>query len=288
MQLSGIHIDHLPPLVRPVLIAGFDGWGNALNVSRGATAYLVKTLAASRFASLDPDSFYRFDENRPLVDIRDAALNGLIPPGGHFYGVQTEGPAHDLVILQADEPGLRWYLFARELYELCRRLAVETVITLGSLYDSVLHSDRIVSGIASHAELREKLTGWGILPISYQGPSAIHSLLLAEGAHYDIANISLWCHCPYYLQGATHYGLLAYLVKLLEKICGFEADTGELEENWDRLSRQVQASIDQSKELQKLVDGIRKEQMKGAASKRHSQPPSDHKVIQITDFLDPK
>jgi hypothetical protein len=161
------------------------------------------------------------------------------------------------------------------------------VITLGSLYDNVLHSDRVVSGVASHAALREKFTGWGILPISYQGPSAIHSLLLAEGPHYDIANISLWCHCPYYLQGATHYGLLAYLVKLLGKICGFEADTGPLDENWNQLSRQVQASIDQNEELQKLVDGIRKEQVKGTRQ-RDAKPPSDHKVIHITDFLDPK
>ena len=52
MSDAMIHIKKLPNLVDPVLIAGFDGWGNALNVSNGMAAYLVRELNARHFAAM--------------------------------------------------------------------------------------------------------------------------------------------------------------------------------------------------------------------------------------------
>ena len=71
MSNPGIHIKELPQLKNPVLIAGFDGWGNALNISNGMVAYLIRRLKARNFADLDPDTFYRYDEQRPVVDIAE-------------------------------------------------------------------------------------------------------------------------------------------------------------------------------------------------------------------------
>ena len=62
-------------------------------------------------------------------------------------------PAGGWAILNADEPNLRWFGFVDELLNLCSRLHIETIITLGSMYDHVLHTDRILSGTASNAEL---------------------------------------------------------------------------------------------------------------------------------------
>jgi proteasome assembly chaperone (PAC2) family protein len=288
MTFSGIHIKHFPRLTRPILIAGFNGWGNALNVSEGMAAYLANKLDARKFASIDPDTYYRFDEHRPVVDIQDSVLKRVLPPGGDFYALQTDAQTDDLVILRADEPSLKWYRFVHEIFELCRQLSIQTVVTLGGMYDNVLHSDRIVSGIASDGEINARLRKWGILPISYHGPSAIHSVMLSEGPKYGIAGISLWCHCPYYLQGTTHYGLLSHMAKLLEKISRVDLDTADLDRDWDQLSRQIQTLIGKNGDLQKLVSDIRKDQMKGTSPDPKRSLPSDHKVIHLTDFLDPR
>ncbi len=77
------------------------------------------------------------------------------------------------------------------------------MVSLGSLYDNVLHSDRVVSGIASEPRLSRLLRDLGAAPVSYQGPGAIHSVIMSEGGQRGIGCISLWCHCPFYLQGAT-------------------------------------------------------------------------------------
>jgi len=58
MTEKGIFIEKLPELKEPLLIAGFDGWGNALDVSRAMAAYMIRKLNAGHFASINPDLFY--------------------------------------------------------------------------------------------------------------------------------------------------------------------------------------------------------------------------------------
>ncbi|GAF82625.1 unnamed protein product, partial [marine sediment metagenome] len=102
MNENGIKIHELPDLKNPLLIAGFDGWGNALQISSGMAAYLIRTFKAQRFAELDPDVFFRYDEKRPVVHIEDGVFKNLSPPGGTFYAAQTGSDGRDLVILKTD------------------------------------------------------------------------------------------------------------------------------------------------------------------------------------------
>ena len=55
MSEKGIHITEHPRLNRPILIAGFDGWGNALDISIGMVDYLIRRFGAEYFGGLDPD-----------------------------------------------------------------------------------------------------------------------------------------------------------------------------------------------------------------------------------------
>ena len=106
MSDPGIHIKKLPQLEEPLLIAGFDGWGNALNISNGMASYFIRHFKAHQFADLNPDIFYRYDEQRPRVVIEDGLLKTLASPGGSFYAAVTEADQSDIVILNADEPNL--------------------------------------------------------------------------------------------------------------------------------------------------------------------------------------
>ena len=244
MNTAGIHIKELPQLNKPVLIAGFDGWGNALNISNGMAAYLVRRLEAKKFADLDPDTFYRYDEQRPVVDIVEGKLKTLKPPRGSFYAVETDEDQSDLVILKANEPNLRWFQFVELLFSICQKLQVRNIITIGSMYDNVLHTDRILSGIASSPEMLAELNQKRINSISYQGPSAIHSIIQSEGTKKGFDCISLWSHCPYYLQGTTHFGILSYLGELIAGLANFQLDTLDLQANWKKLEDQINTLVE--------------------------------------------
>ena len=119
MSSNGIQIHEIPDLENPLLIAGFDGWGNALKISSGMAAYLIRTFKAQQFAELDPDVYFRYDEKRPVVHIEDGTFKKLSPPGGAFYAARTAPEGRDLVILKSDEPNLRWFGFVDELLNLC-------------------------------------------------------------------------------------------------------------------------------------------------------------------------
>jgi proteasome assembly chaperone (PAC2) family protein len=288
MSAKGINIHELPDLKNPLLIAGFDGWGNALKISSGMSAYLIRTFKAQRFAELDPDVFFRYDERRPVVHIEEGVFKNLSLPGGTFYAAQTGSGGRDLVILKADEPNLRWFGFVQELFDLCSQLRVETMITLGSMYDHVLHTDRIISAVASNADMSLMLKQKGVNSISYQGPSGIHSTIHSEALKRGIACMSLWCHCPYYLQGTTHFGILAHLGKMLATIGGFELKTVDLETSWQKLNVQIENLIENNAELQAVINELRKAKVSGSAAQMKGAIKSDEKIINIQDFLQPK
>jgi len=289
MREKGIHIEELPVLKRPLLIAGFDGWGNALNVSRGMVTYLIRKLDKTKyFANINPDNFYRYDEKRPVVNIEEGNLKNLSMPGGSFYFAQTESGERDLVILKADEPSLRWFYFVDELLSLCERLNVETVYTLGSLYDNVLHTERIMSGYASSKDLFAKLQQKSVTPTHYQGPSSILSLIHSEAKKRGFQCISLWCHCPFYLQGTTHFGILANLGSMLSFLGEFNLDTRELETSWDELNAQIQELIDNNPKLKAVIDEIKEAKVRGSWANIRESIQRGEKVINIQDFLKPR
>ncbi len=288
MRSDGIHIHELPDLKNPLLIAGFDGWGNALKISSGMAAYLIRSFKAQPFAAMDPDAYYRYDELRPVVQIEEGVMKRFSPPEGAFYAAQTAPDEPDLVILQAEEPNLRWVGFVEEFYNLCEKLKVKSVITMGSMYDHVLHTDRIISAIASNPALSSILQQKGVTTITYQGPSAIHSMIHSEGLKKNYACMSLWCHCPYYLQGTTHFGVLAHLGKLLAALGGFELSTDDLAISWEKLHEQIEQLIENNAELQAVVKQIRKAKVRGNAAEMKGALKSDEKIINIQDFLQPK
>jgi len=285
MDIKGFQVDRVPELKSPILIAGFDGWGNAMDVSTEAVLFFINECKARTFARLDSDQFYRYDASRPVVNIEAGIMKHFIPPSGIFYAAATPPRSNDLILFRAGEPSLNWNRFAAGLMSLCKSMRICTIITLGSMYDSVLPSDRIISGIASQTEHFEELKIRGMVPISYQGPSAIHSLIHVEAERAGISSISLWCHCPYYLQGTTHFGILSNLVRLLSTICLVEIDTSEIDGLWERMDIQIRQLIEDSPELQKMISDIRKAKVRGSWSSLEKAG-ADHNVIDIRDFMD--
>lgn len=288
MNDPGIHITEMPQLENPLLIAGFDGWGNALNISNGMVGYLIRHFKAQPFADLNPDIFYRYDEQRPRVIIEDGLLKTFTLPGGSFYSAVTDKDQSDIVILSADEPNLCWSHFVDQLFSLCQELNVGTVITLGSMYDNVLHTDRTISGVASTGEMLSQLQKHNVNAISYQGPTAIHSIIQSEGTKRGFECLSLWSHCPYYLQGTTHFGILSHLGDLIAQLGNFHLDTEHLDKNWETLKEQINTLIEGNSELQTLITSLRKEKAKGSTARLNGKVTGHEKIINLQDFLDPK
>ena len=282
-----INIKQRPALKDPILICGFDGWGNALNVSMAMVTYLIHTLKGEPFARISPDLFYRYDASRPKVTIEKGTLKSISPPGGSFYAVASRPEENDLIILKANEPTLQWIHFVEELLCFCETFGVTTLIGVGSLFDNVLHTDRIVSGIASNDLLQSSLRERNVMAIDYEGPSSIHSWIHSEAKNQDFQCINLWCHCPYYLEGTTHFGLLAHLGSLLSTLGKFQLDVDTLEISWKEVSRKIQGLIEGNPELSAMINEIKKARLQGSRANRGRAGQPGEKIIYLKDFLGP-
>jgi len=282
MEEKALKVDYIPVLKNPVLIAGFEGWGNALDISRGVIDYIVRKLEAKPFAKINPDLFYRFDENRPIVEIENGILKKIVPPSGILYALEIPQGDQDLVLLKANEPNLRWFQFTESILALCLQIGIKTIISLGSMYDNVLHTDTVFSALATSKDLLMKITQKNVRMIDYKGPGAIHSTLQDEARKRGLQCVSIWCHCPYYLQGTTHFGLLSHLGSMLSSFLGFNLDVKELEIAWDDLSKQIQGIVDKNPELQDVIEELKKAKLKGT----WELTKKDDKVIHLKDFLE--
>jgi proteasome assembly chaperone (PAC2) family protein len=277
-----ITLKKIPKSTDALFIAGFDGWGNALNISRGLVDFIIQKMDVKPFAKLNPDSFYKFDVNRPMVVIEDGILKRLEPSGGYFYYIEKKLVGRNLIILSAMEPSLHWFQFSDVILSLCHTIGVQTIISLGSMYDNVLHTETVFSGIASSAKLLSEISEKRVLSISYEGPTAVHSILHSEAIQKGLQSVCIWCHCPYYLQGTTHFGLLSHLGSLLASWGGFQIDTKELDIAWKDLSKQIFEIVDKNPELQQTINEMRKTKMKGSWDMSNKR---NDKIIRFEDFL---
>jgi proteasome assembly chaperone (PAC2) family protein len=281
MKRENIELKYLPKMENALLIACFEGWGNALNVSMGMAEYLIRKLEADPFARLEADPFYAFKESRPIVEVEDGILKNLTLPACEFYAVGKERIGRDMIILKGEEPDLKWFPFTDSILELGRKIGVKTVISCGGMLDHILPSELMISVVASSRELLDELQERRATLINYKGQSSIHSTLHFEAKKRGFDCIGLYCHCPYYLQGITHFGLLAHLGRFLSGWAGFDLDTTELSSAWKEMSAQIQEAVNNNPELENIVSDIKKSR----GRKRPEAGKKEDKVIKLEDYF---
>ena len=283
MELKEIELDYIPDSEDALLIMGFEGWGNALDVSSRMVEYLIRKLNAKPFGKLNSDRFYIYDKNRPKIQIENGELKQIDSPGGIIYEANKKTASRDIILINTAEPELNWNLFSDSILHLCKRMDIKTIVTLGSMFDNVTHTEFVISALASSPEILDSLKENNIFPVSYKGPGAIHTVLHSNANEKGYQSLSLWCHCPYYLQGTTHFGLLSHLGNLLSSWGGFELDTEELSITWRDLSIQIQDIIDNNPELRKAIKELRK-----TSSKYGTNAPESNKIIRLDHFIKSK
>ncbi len=108
-----------PALNNPILIAGFGGWSNAGNIALKSIEYIIEKKGAALIAEIDPDHFYQFTQNRPVINIKEGRLQDLHRNSISFYYWPNNEGENDLILLKAQEPDNRWPTFVQDYYTNC-------------------------------------------------------------------------------------------------------------------------------------------------------------------------
>lgn len=275
-----------PSLNQPYLIAGFEGWPNAAEVSSFSIQHLVETLKAKKFASIPTENFYQISSSRPTAVIKDGKLMELNVQGNHFY-YSRDPMGKDLILFSGVEPHLHWNIFTHLFLDLAGEFEVEKIFTVGGTYDYIPHTHpAVVSALFNEESLREEVIEAGLNLTEYAGPVSIHTFLLQAAGKRGLKAISLWGHAPQYLQARNikvAYGVL----KKLNALMKVEIDLSKLEKASDYFDRQVNDLVSQDPKLQEIINKLEEAYVSTERpipfGKR--EEPKEDKVVTIRAFL---
>ena len=239
--MSELKVAERPELRRPVLVAAFRGWNDGGQGASLGAAYLAKHWNATRFAEIDPESFYDFQAVRPHVSLVDGQTRKIDWPDNAFFHARIPGSGRDAVLLLGIEPNLRWKTFAGLVLELAGDLGVEMVVTLGSLLADVPHTRPApVTAAATDPALVAEL---GLDPSRYEGPTGIVGIVHDACREAGIPSVSLWAAVPHYVSLAPSPRAALSLVRRFGELLGVDVDVQELEQAADEYSEQVSEAV---------------------------------------------
>jgi len=249
-----IEFEEQPDLRDPVLLCAFEGWNDAAGAATGVLDHLVDVWDARLVGAIDPDEFYDFQVNRPVVGVDEAGIRGVTWPTTQLF-VASPGAGHrDVVIVRGIEPNMRWRQFCAELLAAADELDVRLVCTLGAMLAETPHTRPIqVSGTATELDLHDRLR---LEPSHYEGPTGIVGVFQDACVRLDLPAVSFWAAIPHYLpQPPCPKATLALLAQV-EDLLGISIPLGDLPEDSRAWERGVAELIEDDEDIAEYVHNL--------------------------------
>lgn len=248
--------DHLrwhqhPVLRSPVVVAAFEGWNDAGEGATGAVRTLADAWLAEPFVDLDPEEFYDFTANRPMVRLVDGRSREIDWPANTFMHASFPDRPSDVVLLLGTEPGLRWRTFCEQVIDVVRETDARLVVTLGALLSEVPHSRPVrVIGTAEDDDLIARLR---LRRSTYEGPTGIVGALHDSLRRRGVPSLSLWAAVPTYVSGPASPAATLALVRRVVDLLGVPFDAAGLEAEASEYLRRIDDLVSDDDDLQEFL-----------------------------------
>ena len=271
--------DEAPSLQSPLLVVAFEGWFDAGECATGAIQWIIDHYEARRVARIDPEEFFDFQENRPLVEIGEDGERRIRWPSIDAHVIEND-LAHDWVVLSGLEPRMRWRTFCESVVEIARDTKCEMVVTLGAMVAGIPHSrPSAVQGSAASAELARRL---GLDRPSYQGPTGIIGTLHDALDNADLPVISLRVGVPHYVAGPPNPKGTRALLAEFEKVTGVRTEYADLDASVLEWEQRVSDAVEQDPEIIGYVRQLEEEADRAEAT---DLPSGDDLAAEFQKFL---
>ena len=249
-----IEIEEVPELRSPILIAAFEGWNDAADAASAVIDHLMRVWRARVVAAIDPEEFYDFQMNRPVVGTNDQGMRQITWPSTQLAIASPPGALRDVILLRGIEPNMRWRQFCAELLAASDELGAEIVVTLGALLADTPHTRPIpVTGTASEPELIDRLT---LEQSNYEGPTGIVGVFQDACTRMDIPAVSYWAAVPHYVAQPPCPKATLALVGQLEDLLEISIPLGDLPEESRACARGVDELAEEDEEIGDYVRAL--------------------------------
>lgn len=258
-----------PTVEAPILVLALEGLFDIADAATAAVDHLTEQAEGRLLvASIDPEVFYDFTQQRPMVSIDQSGVRQLRWPANDAWELPPAEDSPPVIAISGIEPHLRWRTFAESVAHIAERCGARLVVTLGAMAGMAPHTRTLgVVGSAADPALADRL---GLRKPSYEGPTGVVGALHVELDRVGLGVISLRVSVPHYVTQSPNAEATRALLKRLQIVTGIETDHQVFDERareWrqrvdeavasddemSRYVRQLESQVDQTPDL--LPDG---------------------------------
>lgn len=261
------------------MIAGWEQWADAGEISSGLPRYLIDYTGARRIGEIKPHGFYLFQIPgthhfiRPQVKLEAGYRKALKVPRNDFFYTGEGGKG--LVIFLGDEPHVNAERYSDLLLDAVQALGVRRVVALGGVYGAMPYDkDRQVSCVYSLPRMKEELARYAVTFSDYEGGVTISTYLADRAEQRGIELAVFYSFVPAYdfsplsstFQGVRierDFRAWYELMRRLNHMFGLSINLADLRQQSNELTAEIDTRIAQldrerpqlevKKQLQKLA-----------------------------------
>lgn len=207
-----------------------------------------------KIASIDPEVFFDFTQQRPVVSLDNSGTRSLSWPENDAYELTLDGDVSSLLTISGIEPHLRWRTFAEAVGEIAQKSGARLVVTLGAMAGQAPHTRALgVVGSASDPVLAQRL---GLGRPSYQGPTGLVGALHVHLHEAGLAVISLRVSVPHYVTQSPNPEATRSLLARLELVTGIQTGHDSFNADAAAWRTKVDAAVASDDEMRGYVQRL--------------------------------
>jgi proteasome assembly chaperone (PAC2) family protein len=179
---------YTPSFKNPSLIVGWNK--DAGKVAPTVIDFLNEKLGCRMFCEIELEDFFSFGG----VSVEDDIVQ--FPESKFFYNEQK-----NVVVFKSDQPHVQHYKFLNTVLDVAEQICnVTELYTVSGFVSSLIHtSPRKIFSVFNLPEFMEKLEGYGLENLTWEGPPAISTYLLWIARRRGLPGLSIWPEIPFYL-----------------------------------------------------------------------------------------
>lgn len=247
---------HVQPELRdPALVLAVKGWNDAGEAASLALEFVSQSIQSVPLADLDPEEFYDFTVERPVISLTESGRRQLSWPSNHFRYGQLEGD-RELIVGVGVEPHLHWRAYCASVVALALDSGVQHVVLLGAYLADVVYSQPVsLSGYSTDPSV---ITSLGVSLSQYRGPTGIVGVLADAFEQEGLWVTSLWAGLPHYIEASPNSRGALALVQKLSQCMNFRIDEGPLQKKAAEFEEKISALVASDAELTEYVRQLKR------------------------------
>jgi predicted ATP-grasp superfamily ATP-dependent carboligase len=240
-------------LAKPTfMIAGFNQWANAGNVSSGIPEYLIEKLKARRIGHIRKDDFYFYQMPGSHYMFRPSVK--YVEGYEEYYQEETINDFHyaeigekGLVIFIGTEPNQHEDMYVNTLLDGAKELGVKRIIVPSGVgFEVPFDKERLVSCNYSLKQIREELEDYAVSFSNYDRSATIGMVINHYCTKRGIESVGMTARTPSYQLSLTIFTDKRAMYDLLRRIRHMfviNLDLSDLEKESEQQSSDFKNSI---------------------------------------------